>query len=66
MKKVLDILKPPFRYDPEGQQIFDSNNNLVLDVRAWGKLQNYENGEKLQDDFGKFTVDRLNGILLIG
>ena len=58
--KVLEFLQPPFRYDSYGQMIFDKNNNLVLDVRAWGMLQYKENGEQLQDSFGKFVANSMN------
>jgi len=30
--------KPPFRYDPDGQCIFDHNGNMIVDVRGWGFL----------------------------
>ena len=60
MDKVLGILKPPFRYDSHGQKVFDSNNNLVLDVRAWGLLQYEEDGEDLQDSFGEYVAKSLN------
>ncbi|MFW6219851.1 MAG: hypothetical protein ACOCZ5_01425 [bacterium] len=59
-KELFEVLKPPFRYDDYGQYIFDSNNNMVVDVRAWGKLQYYENGEELQDSLGNMITDFLN------
>lgn len=62
MQNVFEVLKPPFRYDPCGQMIFDSDNNLVLDVRAWGFLQYKENGEKLQDAFGEKVAEGINYI----
>ena len=31
--------KLPFRYDPEGQYIFDAENNMIADIRAWGHLK---------------------------
>jgi len=59
---VFDILQAPFKYDSYGQKVFDKNNNLVLDVRAWGLLQYEENGEELQDSFGEKVVEGLNYI----
>lgn len=32
--KVVEI-RPPFRYDPMGQMVFDADNTLVLNVRGW-------------------------------
>ena len=66
MKNVFEILQPPFKYDPYGQMIFDKNNNLCLDVRAWGKLQYHEDGEKLQNSFGEKVVEGLNQISQLG
>lgn len=62
MQNVFEVLKPPFRYDNYGQKIFDSDNNLVLDVRAWGLLQYKQDGEMLQDDFGNKVAEGINGI----
>ena len=58
--KVFEIISPPFIYDDYGQMIFDSKYMLVLDVRGWGRFQYAENGEKLQDEWGKFVADALN------
>ena len=53
MKTIFQLLKPPFRYDDYGQMIFDSQNNLVANVRMWGLLSKEPNAEELQDGFGK-------------
>ena len=60
MKDVYEVIKPPFNYDRNVQMIFDSDNNLVLDVRAWGQLQYHQNGEHLQDKFGEHVTNLLN------
>ena len=60
MKTIFQILKPPFRYDDYGQMIFDSNNNLVANVRMWGLLSKEPNAEELQDGFGQMMADSLN------
>ena len=60
MKTIFQILKPPFRYDDYGQMIFDSNNNLVANVRMWGLLSKEPNAEDLQDGFGQMMADSLN------
>ena len=62
MKNVFEILQPPFKYDDFGQMIFDKDNNLCLDVRAWGLLQYKKNGEALQDSFGEAVAEALNEI----
>lgn len=50
---------PPFRYDDEGQMIFDNEGNRVLDVRGWGHLHGLgacalplPMAEEVQDEFG--------------
>lgn len=53
-------IKPPFHYDDYGQMIFDSNNQMVLNVRAWGLLQKFEHGAQKQDAFGVHVVYLLN------
>jgi len=62
MKNIFEILKPPFYYDDYGQMIFDKDNNLALDVRAWGLIQKEENAEEIQDNFGKMVAEALNNI----
>ena len=61
--------KAPFRYDEEGQTIWDANNQRVLDVRGWGYLTGKGSGAlgldeasaiKIQDDFGEGVVKALN------
>ena len=62
MKNIFKIIQPPFYYDGEGQMIFDKENNIVLNVRAWGIIQKEENAEELQDNFGKMVAEMLNNI----
>lgn len=57
---VLKVVKPPFRYVPEGQIIMDSSNQLVLDVRGWGMFQYHDGGDELQDAFGEMVAAALN------
>jgi len=40
--------------------VFDSENNQVLDVRGWGRFKYFENGEELQNEFGRKVVELLN------
>lgn len=51
--KAIDVYKPPFTYDLFGQMIFDSNHNLVADIRGWGRIQKMENPEGIQDEIGR-------------
>jgi hypothetical protein len=57
---ALDIYKPPFKYDLDGQMIFDSENNLITDVRGWGRIEKLENAVALQDAIGELIVGSLN------
>jgi len=59
-REVLQVIKPPFHYESLGQEIFDSENKLVLDVRGWGYFQYELNGEELQDTWGQMVTDILN------
>jgi hypothetical protein len=56
--------RKPFHYDDYGQNIFDANNNHVLELRGWGHIQhlfpNEQIAGKAQDDIGRFIVDLLN------
>jgi len=58
--KVLEVVKLPLRYDDYGQMIFDSNGNLFIEVRGWGKFQYKDNGQEVQDSFGKMITDAFN------
>ena len=59
-REVLQVIKPPFHYENWGQEIFDSENKLVLDVRGWGYFRYELNGEELQDTWGQMVTDILN------
>ena len=60
MKTIFDIITPPFKYDDYGQMIFDSDNNLVVNIRMWGLLSKEPNATELQDGFGKLLAETLN------
>ena len=57
---ALETIKFPVRYDDYAQKIFDSNNNLIADVRGWSFIQHLSNPEKRQNNVGKFIVDAMN------
>jgi hypothetical protein len=57
--KLWDLIKPPFK--SQGTlHIFDQNSFMCGMVRGWGSLQDYENGEGLQDELLRFIIDAMN------
>ncbi len=64
--KVEDLLrakaniKMPVRYDNYGQKIFDADNNLILDVRGFGRLQYLIGGAEIQDNIGEYVAECIN------
>lgn len=59
-KEVVLGIKGPLKYDSYGQMIWDSNNHHLVDIRGWGFLQYFEDGELAQDAFGQMIVDAFN------
>ena len=69
------LYEKPFTYEQEGTRIVDKNNNWVLDIRGWGRIQNLYPGENImnldskaatvQDAFGMYVCDLLNIELLM-
>ena len=55
-EELKPYFKLPFRYDPEGQYIFDAENNMIADIRAWGHLKD----ERLQDALGELIAKAVN------
>jgi hypothetical protein len=64
VEEALKIHKPPFKYDPNGFMVLDSDNNLVVDVRGWGHIQHLKDDEtealKLHDTVGELIAAALN------
>lgn len=58
--KISDIIKLPVKYDSMGTMIIDSDNNLICDIRGWGRFQYMEEGEKVQDSVGRYIADAIN------
>ncbi len=50
----------PFKFIPEAGYIFDSNNQMVGEVRGWGHLSKFPNADKLQDELGEMLSEGLN------
>ncbi len=55
--KLKEYFKPPFTFG--SGYIFDSNNQMVGEVRAWGYLQYKPDSEKLQDRLGELIAEAL-------
>ena len=62
MNKVLEIIRPPFKYDKDNNVITDVVGNFVLNVSNWPRNHFYHTGERLEDEFGKLVCDGLNSI----
>lgn len=60
IKRIKEIYRLPFKYVKEGQMVFDAKNRMVVDVRGWGFLQKFTDGERIQDNIGQLIVDLLN------
>jgi len=60
--------KPPFKYDADGQCIFDSIGNMIVDVRGWGFLTGKGGGKgykrekaaNIQDGIGRRIAQIMN------
>ena len=57
---VIDTIMFPVRYYDQTQQIFDAENNLVADVRGWGRISHLDRAEERQDAIGQFIADAMN------
>lgn len=54
---IKDLYKPPFKYI--NGKIFDSEDNHVLDIRGWGRIQYMDDSETRQDKFGDYVAEIL-------
>lgn len=52
-------IKLPLSYD-DCSHIFDADNNMVLDIRGWGRLKYEKDGVYIQDRIGHYIVEVLN------
>ncbi len=60
LPRAFSLYKAPFKYDFMGQMIFDSEENLVADIRGWGRIEKLGNGIELQDAIGELMAEALN------
>jgi hypothetical protein len=59
MRTVADLYVLPFSYDPNDQSVRDANNERVLDIRGWGRIQYIDPSGKLQDEVGQHVATTL-------
>lgn len=59
-EKILELFKPPFKYDNHGYYVSDSDGKKVLDIRGWGIIQKQKDPELLQDTMGEMIVKSFN------
>lgn len=62
---ILLAFKPPFKYDPDSGRVTDSENTLILEIRAFGHLTKFYGncGEKaceVQDKVGNLVAELLS------
>lgn len=57
---ISTFIKHPVKYYPEGTMIMDADNNHILDIRGWGRLQKLSDGEDVQDAIGRYIEDLIN------
>lgn len=60
LKRITEVYRKPFKYEQEGQIITDSHGHFIIDVRGWGYLQRFTDGENIQDNVGKLVAHLLN------
>ena len=54
------MIKYPVRYESSGTCIFDADNNMVANVRGWGRISYMDSPEKKQDKMGEFISQAIN------
>lgn len=64
LAKYKTLYTAPFKYHSGGTTIFDTENNMVLNIRGWGRISSHIIDEKLagaiQDAFGNKVAQLLN------
>lgn len=69
--KITDYIKGKVKYDAYGGQYFwDNENNMIAELRGWGRIQNLFKDEKgqidekkaadFQDEVGEWIVEAIN------
>lgn len=66
MKRLKDVLKPPFKdsgygmITASGHHLLDAPGIIIARIRGWGFFSHFKNGEELQDKWTEFVVRALN------
>lgn len=55
-----NLIKYPVHYESWGTMILDADQNMVCDIRGWGRILYMENPEEKQDSMGEFIADAIN------
>lgn len=61
-EEIQKLIKLPVKADRFGMYIFDADNNMVMEVRGWGRLQykGEDEGIKAQIKIGNAFVEAFN------
>ena len=59
-KQAIESIKGKVHYDSGTEYILDSEDNLILEVRGFGRLQYLENGLLVQDEVGRLVSEAIN------
>jgi hypothetical protein len=62
LSRLVQHIKFPVRYMPEGTTIWDAENKMIIDVRGWGWIQYLSEGDQMQDALGEKIVEFLNNL----
>lgn len=57
------VIKFPVKYEPCGTMILDSENNMVAQVRGWGRISYMDKPEEKQDMMGRFIAESMNKMI---
>jgi DNA-directed RNA polymerase subunit F len=63
---LVGAFEGPFKYDRDSGRITDAENTLILEVRGFGHLTKFHNGDgekacRTQDEIGNLVADMLSG-----
>ena len=68
-KEAMSLYKPPFKYiagyinDADGRMVADQGpDNIIMQIRGWGRIQYKNNPEALQDEIGRLCAEALTNL----
>ena len=59
-EEIKKVIIYPVRYEPMGQYIFDAKDNVVANIRGWGRIQYLPKPEETQDTIGEYIAQAIN------